>query len=100
MSARDQRLALAEVVVGWGDGTAIPDLPGFLESATDAVRPLIEADLRERLAAAIEARAWQHAQVVGDTQDAPATNNPEQRGRDHGIQIAYLEAARIVRERP
>jgi len=90
MSARDQRLALAEVVVGWGDGTAIPDLPGFLESATDAVRPLIEADLRERLAAAIEALACTEDHL-DDTYKIVACGNHN--GALHA-------AADIVRHRP
>jgi hypothetical protein len=74
--------------------------------AGDAARAVVAAldahdgDLRERLAGAVEARARDHAYVVGETADAPATNNPTQRGRDEGIQIAYAEVVRLIRNRP
>ncbi len=71
----------------------------LLERATAAL-DAHDGDLRERLAGAVEARARDHAYVVGETADAPATNNPLQRGRDEGIQIAYRECARLIRNRP
>jgi hypothetical protein len=56
-----------------------------------------EADLRERIAQAIDRERCDHAFVVGETIDSPATDNPEQRGRDYGIQLAYERAVRIAR---
>ena len=56
-----------------------------------------DGHLREQIARDIEAEAWFHSAVVGETSDAPGTADPVQVGRDSGIQIAYRVAARIAR---
>lgn len=68
------------VTVWPGDGSHLAAV------VIDAVRPLIEADLRERLAAAIEA--------------LPPENATGSRDFGRGYASAVRDAARMVRERP